>query len=476
MSSDILQFAPTFMDGAHKLHDALLGVPLLCGFCGLMIVVAHAFQEKHLGRIWPMFVRMGVAVALLSTLPTWGDAINGAMTDLVSQLGWGQFPGGVVNAYQAAIAKKWGTGSVKGQNNNPGANNQAGGVSNPVAGAVQLTHYGYEQPGQPNYDSKSAQGIGAFGFDDTPGSLQNINASGVQAAALSPDVVQQYGLQPGQQFTVQTASGQSLNLVYADNTNQNLTGRIDLYDPNGTFQDSGTQVTSIAGGAVIEGAPTAANTGGGFNILNPATWMASIANAVVYLLSMAALICMIIMTVVQQVLYTIELAISPIFIGLWLIPGLANLATRFFTTLAAILLWPLGWIVSDLITQVFIDWAVNPTSNGAQTAINVGATILSGGTLALGFWLLLALWVIGSSFFAPLIVSGLIVTGGTGIGKVFGATVGAGAYMAYKAASSAGVSAAGSSLGSVSAIESPAASRAARPNYARRPVMPPTPP
>ena len=37
------------------------------------------------------------------------------------------------------------------------------------------------------------------------GPCQNINAAGVQAAALSPDVAQQYGVQPGQQFTVQTA-------------------------------------------------------------------------------------------------------------------------------------------------------------------------------------------------------------------------------------------------------------------------------
>ena len=95
------------------------------------------------------------------------------------------------------------------------------------------------------------------------GRSQNINGSGVQATALSPDVAQHYGVQPGQQFTVQTATGQSLNLVYADKTAADLTGRIDLYDPNGSFQGSGTQVTSIAGGAVIEGSPTATAGGRG---------------------------------------------------------------------------------------------------------------------------------------------------------------------------------------------------------------------
>lgn len=118
--------------------------------------------------------------------------------------------------------------------------------------AVILTHYGYEQPGQADYDPQSAAGQGAFGFDTTPGSLQNINASGVTAAALSPDVVQQYNLQPGQEFTVTTASGEQFNLVYADNTASYLTGRIDLYDPSDTFQGSGAQLSSVNGGAIIE--------------------------------------------------------------------------------------------------------------------------------------------------------------------------------------------------------------------------------
>lgn len=118
--------------------------------------------------------------------------------------------------------------------------------------SVELTHFGYEAPNSPNYDSNSAQGIGAFPFDSTAGSMQNINATGVIAAALSPDVAAQYNLQPGQQFTVNTASG-SFDLVYADKTADYLTGRIDLYDPSGTFQGSGITVTSINGGAIIEG-------------------------------------------------------------------------------------------------------------------------------------------------------------------------------------------------------------------------------
>ena len=478
MNSDILQIAPTFLEGARKLHDNLAGVTIICALCGLMIIASQAMQEKQLNRFWPLFVRMGVASFLLTGLGTWGDMLNDAMADLINQAGWGQFPGSVAADYQAAIAKKWGTASI-GQTQNQGTNTQV--VANSSSRGVQLTHYGYEQPGQAYYDSKSAQGIGAFAFDDTPGSLQNINATGVQAAALSPDVAQQYGVQPGQQFTVQTASGQTLNLVYADKTAADLTGRIDIYDPSGSFQGSGTQVTSIAGGAVIEGSPTAtAGGGGGFNLMNPATWgptlISVIVNAIVYFISVAALICMIIMTIVQQLLYAIELAVSPIFIGLWLVPGLSNVATRFFTSLAAILLWPLGWVVSDLGTKFFLDLAVNPTGNGSQTAVSLAGIALSGGTLAVGFWILLAGWVVLSSFVAPGIVSALIVTGGSGIARVFASALGVGAYMAFTAAKSAGGGggAASSVLGSAASVgNSPVVGRASRPNYARRPPAPP---
>ena len=115
--------------------------------------------------------------------------------------------------------------------------------------AVILTHYGYEAPGTPNYDPNSAQGIGAFPFDTAPGSLNNIGAG--RAVALSSDIVKQYGLQPGQSFNVQVAGGQMMTFVFADKTADYLTGRIDVFDPAGTFNLDGAQVVQIAGGPVL---------------------------------------------------------------------------------------------------------------------------------------------------------------------------------------------------------------------------------
>src|SRR5271166_2610197 len=112
MNSDILQIAPTFLEGARKLHDNLAGVTIICALCGLMIIASQAMQEKQLKRFWPLFVRMGVASFLLTGLGTWGDMLNEAMADLINQAGWGRFPGSVAADYQAAIAKKWGTQSA----------------------------------------------------------------------------------------------------------------------------------------------------------------------------------------------------------------------------------------------------------------------------------------------------------------------------------------------------------------------------
>ena len=120
---------------------------------------------------------------------------------------------------------------------------------------VQITHYGY--PGDLTPDSNSSQGIGAFSFDSAPGSLNSIGA--LRAVALSPDVAQQYKLQPGQSFNVQVAGGQTISLVYADvvpsvnpYTGQPETGRIDVFDPNNQIGSlDGAQVIAVAGGPVL---------------------------------------------------------------------------------------------------------------------------------------------------------------------------------------------------------------------------------
>jgi hypothetical protein len=212
-----LQIAPGFLDGVSRLHNSLQGVTLVLAFCGLMIVAIQALRTHDVSSIIGTLIRMAIAVVLLGLLGTWGGLLNDAVTGLMADLGWGAtFPGGLATEYRNALLRRFGSDSVQ-------AGQSSGVQLQSTQGGVKITHYGYEKPGDPNYDSKSAEGIGAFDFDSAPGSLQAIGAG--RAAALSPDVAALYNVQPQQSFNVQLEGGQQITLVYADKTDPSLAGR-----------------------------------------------------------------------------------------------------------------------------------------------------------------------------------------------------------------------------------------------------------
>jgi hypothetical protein len=328
-------------------------------------------------------------------------------------------------------AKGDGTGdaSAAGSNRAPTAlteGDASGGFTLP-SGGVKLTHYGY--PNDPTPDSSSSQGIGAFPPYNTPNSLVPL-----QSAALSPDVAQTYGIAPGQSFNVTLANGQTMSLVYADQTASNLTGRLDIYDPmNVLGNNDGVAVTNIDGTGVTstQGPFSGMMSKLGDSLAIVVLW------PLVHLLNLIALGAMWLMGGVQQILFMIEIAVSPIFIGFLMIPRLVGTATKFFTLLAAICLWPIGWAVANLLTLALIDIAINPTNNGGQTLFGISAMVF-------GYWVLLAIWVIGSSIAAPLFVSAALMAGSSGIAPVLGASVGAAALTAsrgnYQAATSTAAS------------------------------------
>jgi hypothetical protein len=468
MNGKFLDLLPGFVSGAHQIHNLLAGVTFILAVVGLLLIVNQAFREHSLKSVKGALVRLIVTVIMLGTLGGWGDILNSAVDDLAAQAGLSPNGGGVFEAYREAVARKFGSDSAAPAANafeSGGSNGQSTGTTGdftmPNGAAtgqntgVKLSRYGYEQPGDPNYDSKSAQGIGAFGFDSAPGSLVPL-----QSAALSPDVAQQYNLVGGQQFTVTTADGEQMNLVYADNTADYLTGRVDIYDPNGQLTNDGAAVTSIDGGPIVANNGTDQPGGG---------WISKIADSLtigilwplVHLLSLAAMAIMWLMSGVQQIFYTIEIAVSPIFLGMLMIPRLVGTATRFFCFLVAVTLWPLAWAICDLLTRALIELAVNPTNN-------LGASGFGTGAMMLGYWVLLAVWVMGSSVFAPLIVSAALVTGSSGIAGVLGATIGAAVARATGGGTQAGVLAS-----HVAAAPISAASRSAMnvfQNFARRPI------
>jgi hypothetical protein len=74
------------------------------------------------------------------------------------------------------------------------------------------------------------------------------------SAALTASAAKQYGLTPGQTFSI-TSGGQTYNLLYADVAPES-DSRIDIYDPNGTLPGANSfsqTVDSVNGGPVVQG-------------------------------------------------------------------------------------------------------------------------------------------------------------------------------------------------------------------------------
>jgi hypothetical protein len=491
LAVDILQLMPGFTQGSNTLHNILIGACFVLCFAGLLLLANQGFREQSVKGILPALVRLAVVVILVGGLSGFGNLLMSGVNDIISQMGLNSVSGGIFEAYRAAVAQKFGSDGAgqpsaakqaPQQNAQPGSGTMppsegdtSGGFT-PTTAGIQLTHYGYERPAaaaigtpgtpeyvparpaDPDYDPNSWNGIGAFNFDTAPHSLVPL-----QSAALSPDVVQAYNLQPGQSFTA-TAGGQTYNLVFADKTSDALTGRVDIYDPQQTLGDSQlVGVDSLNGGPVTQG-------NGGFL----GGWISKIGDSLtvgllyplVHLLSLIALGIMWLMQAVQQIVYTIEIAVSPIFLGFLMIPRLVGTATKFLCSLASITLWGLGWAVADLLTRALIAFAVNPTNNLAQTPF-------SASSMMLGYWVVLALWVIGSSFIAPLVVSGMLMAGSSGISALFGATVGAAAMTAIRTsgAASHAVGATAAAAAAPISLASHSAMNAYR-SFARRPSTP----
>lgn len=442
-----MQLVPGFMSGVHQLHGALVGVTFVLAFAGLTVKLIQAQTQGCARSIWPALGRLGVVSILVGSLEFWGDTLAGAVNDLTAQMGTS---GNVFEDYKQAIAQKWGSNGVAQQQHEfsaPTEGDTSGGLSTPSQ--IRLTHYGY--PGDSTPDGNSSRGIGAFGYDSTPGSL----IAGY-SVALTVSAATLLGVQPGQEFSYQ---GRTFRY---DDVAPESDPRIDIYDPNNTLTADGMSAT------------TGGNQGFfgslgwlGHPVSSVATWFVG---AVLFLLSLVALGCMWLMSLVQQILYLIEIAICPIFIGFMMVPALSGLAVRFFTSLVAICLWPLAWAICNLVTKLLIDLAVNPSNNVGQGVLNGLSSMapLAGA----GYWVILAIWVIGSAIFAPWIVSKALVTyGGTAVSAVFGATVGSVVGSAYNVGTGLATRAMGGGGGASAAI-SPASNAQLQPykNYARRPM------
>ena len=411
---DLQTLLPGFQNSVQQLHTALLAVCLVLGFAGLVREVSLSYQRGSVTALPPYLVKMLTAFAALGLMQVWAGYLSGMVTDLNSQMGLNQ--GNVLATYMQALSTKFGTvinssGTAATSQNagnaqiNPSTGFYNGGGS---SGGTRITHYGYEKPGDPNYDSNSANGIGAFG--------DNKLVAGV-SLAFSPDLIAEYNLQPLQTVTVTLANGQTITGQYADKTANDLSGRVDIYDPNNTITFDGASVASIDGVTPVAGFDT--GVAASPVTLFTAAAMGADGLAAFFLGMFVLILCVIgmflmwLFSLLQQFLTAFAIGVSPIFFGLLLIRGLDGVASRFLTGFVGLVLWPLGWGIANLVTALLLDFALNTTNNGALSAINY----LSGGVL---WWLGLGLWTIGSTLAAPWMISRTMVAAQPGIAALLG--------------------------------------------------------
>jgi hypothetical protein len=222
---DIFRIAPDFYNALVKVHNTTTPIALVVCFAGLSMAACRAQHERSLSSIWPELLRIFLVSLFLCNMAEVGDWVGGVVADIEQESG---VNGNPMQAFVAAIRQKFGVdlsqtlGPIT-----PGG--LTGPVGTPSQNGATVSTYGYEQPGDPNYDSNSGQGIGPFSFDSAPGSL----VPG-QSLAISPSL--SAGLTPGQSVTVQLANGQTITGIYADKTADSWNGqtlyRVDVYDPN----------------------------------------------------------------------------------------------------------------------------------------------------------------------------------------------------------------------------------------------------
>jgi len=411
---DLQTLLPGFQNSVQQLHTALLAVCLVLGFAGLVREASLSYQRGSVTALPPYLVKMLVAFAALGLMQVWAGYLSGMVSDLNNQIGVNN--GNVLATYMQALSTKFGT-VINSTGTAATSQNAANGQINPStgfyngnasSGGTRITHYGYEKPGDPNYDSKSGNGIGAFG--------DNKLVAGV-SLAFSPDLIAEYNLQPLQTVTVTLANGQTITGQYADKTASDLSGRVDVYDPNNTITFDGASVASIDGVTPRAGYDT--GVAASPITLFTAAAMGADGLAAFFLGMFVLILCVIgmflmwLFSLLQQFLTAVAIGVSPIFFGLLLIRGLDGVASRFLTGFVGLCLWPLGWGIANLVTALLLDFALNTTNNVALSAINY----LSGGVL---WWLGLGLWTIGSTLAAPWMISRSVMATQPGIAALLG--------------------------------------------------------
>jgi hypothetical protein len=119
-SNAILQLMPDFLSGCRNLYLNLEAVVFVLAVFGFTLLCVRAFRENSVSGIYSGLVSLTIASLTVMLLPSWCDTVTDGVSDLIHLCGWNQDIGGVFQAYNQAIATKFGTANL-------GVSVQAGG-------------------------------------------------------------------------------------------------------------------------------------------------------------------------------------------------------------------------------------------------------------------------------------------------------------------------------------------------------------
>lgn len=128
--------------------------------------------------------------------------------------------------------------------------------------------------------------------------------------------------------------------------------------------------------------------------------------AVVLVLGKVCLAVMWLATLIQNIVMLLGVAIAPVFLAMFSIESTRGIAGRYFLTLVAVICWPQGWALADLVTTGILRMAAG---NGIYNAASDSKVLA--GTEMLFLIVVLSLWMLSSTIAAPLAISKLLVHG-----------------------------------------------------------------
>lgn len=173
--------------------------------------------------------------------------------------------------------------------------------------------------------------------------------------------------------------------------------------------------------------------------------------------SFLALIIQYLIFIAQQMLTVFGIAMAPIFLTMLMVAPLREIATRYFLSLVAIMMWPLGWGFADITTTALLERAVQAELYSEGTGAFFARTSQS-----LFFAFAISIWLVVSTIAAPYVVQKVITTGANagaammqrigsavGLGISYGAAAGTTAYFAGGGKTSSAIAAGAGALGGI---------------------------